>query len=201
MVGIFDMDKPLGKLLADVCDLIILFVFWVIGCLPIITIVTSSTALMAVCGKKVRHEETKLLQDFMKSYRQNFKSSLPLVLILGIFWFSSIFYLAMGWSGINQKMSLAWLFIIVIAFELIALSAYILLLFSRFQTSTVQLIKNAVLFAHGYLLKSVWIFLWTIGLSFVVLLIPGLFVLLPGVLACLINHFGGAAINAQLSEQ
>ncbi len=188
-------------MLADVCDLIMLFIFWVIGCLPVITIVTSTTALIVVCGKKVRHEETSLLQDFLKNYRQNFKSSLPLVLILGIFWFSSIFYLVMGWSGINQKMSLAWLFIIIIAFELIALSAYILLLFSRFQTSTVQLIKNAVLFAHGYLLKSVWIFLWTIGLTCVVLLIPGLFVLWPGVLACLINYFGGAAIDTQLGEQ
>ena len=200
-MGIFDMDKPLGKMLADVCDLIMLFIFWVIGCLPVITIVTSTTALIVVCGKKVRHEETSLLQDFLKNYRQNFKSSLPLVLILGIFWFSSIFYLVMGWSGINQKMSLAWLFIIIIAFELIALSAYILLLFSRFQTSTVQLIKNAVLFAHGYLLKSVWIFLWTIGLTCVVLLIPGLFVLWPGVLACLINYFGGAAIDTQLGGQ
>lgn len=200
-MGIFDMDKPLGKMLADVCDLIMLFIFWVIGCLPVITIVTSTTALIVVCGKKVRHEETSLLQDFLKNYRQNFKSSLPLVLILGIFWFSSIFYLVMGWSGINQKMSLAWLFIIIIAFELIALSAYILLLFSRFQTSTVQLIKNAVLFAHGYLLKSVWIFLWTIGLTCVVLLIPGLFVLWPGVIACLINYFGGAAIDTQLGGQ
>ncbi len=200
-MGIFDLDKPLGKLLADVCDLIVLFMFWLMGCLPILTIVTSSTALMTVCGKKVRREEIHLYQDFIKSYKQNFKSSLPLVFILGIFWFSSLFYLMLGWSAITQKTSLAWIFILVIAFELIALSAYILLLFSRFQTSTIQLIKNAVLFTHGYLLKSVWIFLWTIGLSFIVLLIPGLFVLLPGVLACLINHFGGAAINAQLSEQ
>lgn len=198
---IFDLDKPLGKLLVDVCDLIVLFMFWFIGCLPILTIVTSSTALMTVCGKKVRREEIHRYQDFIKSYKQNFKSSLPLVFILGIFWFSSLFYLMLGWSVITQKTSLAWLFILVIAFELIALSAYILLLFSRFQTSTIQLIKNAVLFTHGYLLKSVWIFLWTIGLSFIVLLIPGLFILLPGVLACLINHFGGAAINAQLSKQ
>ena len=84
-MGIFNADRPLGKMLADAYDLMLLSVLWFVGCLPIVTIVTSTTALLFVCGKKLRGEEIQVGADFYKSYRQNFKMSFPLLLILGIF--------------------------------------------------------------------------------------------------------------------
>lgn len=199
-MGIFNADRPLGKMLADAYDLMLLSVLWFVGCLPIVTIVSSTTALLYVCGKKVRGEEIQLSADFYKSYRQNFKPSLPLEFILGIFWFGGLFYLFIGYGAILQKMTFAWIFIGIISFELLALTSFILLFFSRYETSIFQLLKNALFMAHGYLLKSFWIFLWSIGLILLVLFMPGLFVLMPGVLACLVNYFGGAAIEMHLNH-
>ena len=141
-MGIFNADRPLGKMLADAYDLMLLSVLWFVGCLPIVTIVTSTTALLFVCGKKLRGEEIQVGADFYKSYRQNFKMSFPLLLILGIFWFGSLFYLFIGYRSLLQKMTLAWLFIIILIFELVVLTAFILLLFSRYETSNLQLLKN-----------------------------------------------------------
>lgn len=199
-MGIFNADRPLGKMLADAYDLMLLSVLWFVGCLPIVTIVTSTTALLFVCGKKLRGEEIQVGADFYKSYRQNFKMSFPLLLILGIFWFGSLFYLFIGYRSLLQKMTLAWLFIIILIFELVVLTAFILLLFSRYETSIFQLLKNALFMSHAYLLQSLFIFLWSIGLSLLVLFMPGLFVLMPGVLACLINYFGGATIGHHLNH-
>ena len=102
-MGIFNADRPLGKMLADAYDLMLLSVLWFVGCLPIVTIVTSTTALLFVCGKKLRGEEIQVGADFYKSYRQNFKMSFPLLLILGIFWFGSLFYLFIGYRSLLQK--------------------------------------------------------------------------------------------------
>lgn len=163
-MGIFNADRPLGKMLADAYDLMLLSVLWFVGCLPIVTIVTSTTALLFVCGKKLRGEEIQVGADFYKSYHQNFKMSFPLLLILGIFWFGSLFYLFIGYRSLLQKMTLAWLFIIILIFELVVLTAFILLLFSRYETSIFQLLKKCSLYVtclsssiSFYFLVEYWI--------------------------------------------
>ncbi|ONI38220.1 hypothetical protein AN396_11255 [Candidatus Epulonipiscium fishelsonii] len=44
-----------------------------IGCIPIITIANSTSVLFYVYGKKLRGEDPYITQEFIKSYRQNFK--------------------------------------------------------------------------------------------------------------------------------
>ncbi len=75
----FDIEGPLYRWTSELADLVILSVYWIIGCIPIITIGTSTSALFYVYGKKIRKEDPYITREFFKSYT----ASTPLYLCTG----------------------------------------------------------------------------------------------------------------------
>lgn len=79
---IFDLDSPLMRFLGRVADLMIVNLLIIICCLPIFTIGPALTAGHYVCLKMVRHEETYIIKNFFKSFKDNFKQGTLIWLIL-----------------------------------------------------------------------------------------------------------------------
>lgn len=82
MGRLFDMDNKFFTFMGRVADLFILNVLFVICCIPIITIGASFTALFYVAMKMVRNEESYIIRDFFKSFKQNFKQATIINLIM-----------------------------------------------------------------------------------------------------------------------
>ena len=90
MNGLFNLDSPIMRFLSKVCDLMILNVMCIICCLPIVTAGASITALYTITMKMVRGEESYIFKGFLKAFKENFKQSTIIWLImavLGIFVF------------------------------------------------------------------------------------------------------------------
>ena len=75
MNRIFNMDNKFFVFMGRVADLIILNLVCLVCCIPIITIGASLTALYYVTLKMVRNEESYIIKSFFKSFRENFKQS------------------------------------------------------------------------------------------------------------------------------
>ena len=75
MDRIFNMDNKFFTVMGRVADLIMLNVVFLICCLPIVTIGASLTALHYVTLKMARNEESYIIRSFFKSFKQNFKQS------------------------------------------------------------------------------------------------------------------------------
>ena len=83
-------------------DLFMLNVVFVICCLPVVTIGASLTALHYVTLKMARNEESYIIRSFFKSFKQNFKQStiinLIMLLIAGVLYFDTNIVSQMGGS-------------------------------------------------------------------------------------------------------
>ena len=75
---IFGYDGKYVKVIDKIFNTIVLSLFWLIGCLPIITIGVSTTAMYYTAVKVIKNEEGYVLEQFLKSYRRNLKDGILL---------------------------------------------------------------------------------------------------------------------------
>lgn len=82
MASFFNYDNPVWRFIGKFFDIMILNLLWVICSIPIITIGASTTAVYYVTLKLVRDEEGSTIKSFFKSFRENFRQSTIIWLII-----------------------------------------------------------------------------------------------------------------------
>ena len=159
MSGIFNLDAPIWEFMSEVADIIILALLWWCCCLGIITIGASTTALYYVLGKKIRKEQTYVARDFFKSFKQNFRQSVPVSIMVTIAFISLALYIVFIIGGVHAEETPEYLkyiipITILFAFEVLNFHTYIWALLSRFEMQTKNLIKTAFIMTHKHLLTT-----------------------------------------------
>ncbi len=95
MTNLFSAEGFLFKICDTAGKLIIASVLWIIGCIPILTIGTSTAALYYAVVKSVRGEESYVHTEFFRAYKRNLKNGIISMILL-----LPIAYLAYGWVQI-----------------------------------------------------------------------------------------------------
>lgn len=139
------MDNIIVRLLTRVFDLVLLNILWLLCSVPIITIGASTTALYATMMKVVANEEGYIIRDFFENFRNNFRQSTSvwvILVILGLF-------LGMDFALLNSvPKSIAKigsiLLGIVLFFYLIEIF-FVFPLIAKFDNTTWNMMKNALL--------------------------------------------------------
>lgn len=79
---IFKDGGIIHRMMWALYDLIILNLIWIFASIPIVTIGASTTSLYYCVGKIIRGEDLKVLKDFIKSFKVNFKEASIVWIIL-----------------------------------------------------------------------------------------------------------------------
>ena len=170
MNGLFNLDSPIMRFLSKVCDLMILNVMCIICCLPIVTAGASITALYTITMKMVRGEESYIFKGFLKAFKENFKQSTIIWLImavLGIFVF--VDYQAASLLPENMSNLFRILIGALIIFYLMVLS-YIFPYTARFENNIKNIFKNSLLIAILNLPWTILVIALPIALGFLTFL-------------------------------
>lgn len=85
MKELFSLDNPFIQLLMKVGDMILANFLFLACCLPIVTIGASLAALQKVMQNLVFERENGVFRSFFKAFRENFKQSTVLWLLLAVF--------------------------------------------------------------------------------------------------------------------
>lgn len=80
--GLFNYDNPVWRFIGKFFDIMILNILWIVCSIPIITVGASTTAVYYVTLKLVRDEDSGTIRSFFKSFKENFKQSTIIWLIL-----------------------------------------------------------------------------------------------------------------------
>ena len=78
----FSVDNKFVTFMSRVADLMMLNVVFLICCIPVVTIGASCTAMYYVTLKMARNEESYIIKSFFKSFKENFKQSTIIWLIM-----------------------------------------------------------------------------------------------------------------------
>ena len=147
MSSFFNMDSPIMRFLSRLCDLIILNLLTIVCCIPVVTAGASITALFSVTLKMVKGEESYILRGFFKGFKENFKQSTIIWLIiavLGLFLF--VDYRAAAVLPGNMKDIFQVLIGAVVIVYLMVLT-YIFPYVARFRNDIKNIFKNSLLIA------------------------------------------------------
>lgn len=141
---LFDIEGPLMQGLTKIADLMILNLLTILCCLPIFTIGAALTALHYQVLKMVRHEECYIARGYFKAFKENFKQSTIVWLIMLII----ILVLVGDFFIISQSVAeVAQWFRTVLAAIAVFVVFTITMVFpfmAKFSNTTFQTIKNAM---------------------------------------------------------
>lgn len=139
------MDNVITRALSKICDMICLNVLWVICSIPIVTIGASTTALYTVMLKIVRNEEGYIFRGFFKAFKENFKQSTIIWLIvaaLGVVWWIDYRVSGLMGQGVSDVFRIIFL---LLGFLLLSVIIYVFPLTARYENSISATFKNAII--------------------------------------------------------
>jgi uncharacterized membrane protein YesL len=128
-------------------NLFILNIFWILSCLPIVTIVPATTAMFSVVRQWQLHQDTSVVRNYFRYLKENFKHSF----IIGLIWtsisvllFFNLFYLNQDQSGVKFFIIVP---LVVISLLFTGTSAYLFSVMSHYEITWKRAIINSFFMA------------------------------------------------------
>lgn len=153
MKSLFDIDGPAMRFLTKIAYAAYLNILWFICCLPVFTVGASTTALFYVSLKVAKDEENNLTKSFFHSFKENFRQSTVIWLILlvvGIFLGVDgyVFY-HMKFENVLWTLGTAVFYVLLAAYAIVWM--YIFPLLARFHNTVKAMFKNALMIGMRFL--------------------------------------------------
>ena len=174
-------------MLSKMVDTVILSALWVIFSMPIFTMGAASTALYYTVHKTLRRNRGYIYSNFWNSFKENFKQSTIVWLILLAIYaiFGADLYLTWQFLKAGMQWGVMFYLFLVLILMTIVWTIYIVAYSARFENTKKATMKNAAAIAVVNLGWSFLIlFLFLVG-ALVIGLIPIMIFLLPAVITLL----------------
>lgn len=188
-MGLFNYNNPFIKLLVRMANMIIVSLYWVVCCLPVVTIMPACAALYHTVNKVVFGNGNGVTREFFKSLKAALKPGVLLsvltVVVGGLVAFG-VYTGAQIWdAGIFGTIYMAAG--ILIAFVLLTTLVYIAPALSRFEGNVSVILRLAMYFSMKNQFRSGW-YVVLLGLAFwVVDFFPLLLLVVPALYVDLIR--------------
>lgn len=157
MKGLFRLDGPLMTVMSQITDCIFLSLFFLLGCIPVVTIGTSFASLYDSVFRGMRRGEKNSWQRFFHTFRQNWKAGiLPTVLFL-ILMYALGFGMIQCWNNAVYG-NCSWMVFAAVALLGAAAAGILSILFpmlSRFENTAMGLLKNTLVLGLANLPRTV----------------------------------------------
>ena len=149
-------DSALMITMTRITDCIFLSLFWLLCCIPVVTVGASFAALYDASYRTFRKNERNSWQRFFSVFRENWKVGIvPSVVFLAASWGLLKGTIALWNLAVAGTMS--WMLFAALAFVAVVLLGMLSILFpvlSRFENSLGALLKNTVFLAMANLPKT-----------------------------------------------
>ena len=171
----FSYESKFSQLVIKLCYACYLNLLWFVCSLPIITAGAATTALYYSCLKIVRDEDNHMGATFFRAFRENFRQSTVLWLILlgaGLFLAGDVYILYHLRQSTEGTMAVAWTLILAIVIAVAVLYVivleYVFPLLASVSNTNTAMVKNAFLIGTHYLSATILVFAVHFAMFFVI---------------------------------
>lgn len=200
----FSYESPFSQLLLKLCYSCYLNCLWFICCIPIITVGASTTALYYTTLKIARAEDSSLTRMFFRSFRQNFRQSTVLWLILlavGLFLAGDGYILYHLRASSSGAIAVMWTLILALVIAAAILYSIVLLyvfpLVASVYNTNLAMLKNSFFIGTHYLFCTILVFAVHFAMFFaVVSIFTPLIIFGEGLCAMLSSYLMSNVIRA-----
>lgn len=189
----FSVEGKFYTVCSKIVDMVILTLMWAVGCIPIVTILTSTSSMYHTTVKCIRYERGKVWEEFMDAYKKNLKQGVGLTVLFGVIGAAIgygdyyVFAVAEGRSYPSYLLAMAMLVLSVLYLLNVI---WLVPVFSRFSDTFGRILRLNYVIAVRNLLRSIpmfLIFLAAVILTFasvlLIIISPSLVLLLHSYLA------------------
>lgn len=188
MGRLFNMESPVFQALSRLADLMLLNIIFLVTCIPIVTIGAAWTSLSYMTLKMVRNEESYIVRGYFKSFKQNFKqSTIMWIIVLLLAFLLYMDYRIMAVMTDVPGHNIIMIGIYAITLMGIFLLQYLFPLVAKFYNNTKNMFKNAFFMSIRHLPFTVIMTVIFIG-SGVLTFLNG-YTLVYGILIWLLGGF------------
>lgn len=151
------MDSPFMNFLSKIADVIIINLLTILMCIPVITVGAAFTAMHYCCLKIIRGEESSITKQYFHSFKDNFKQSTIIWIIMMIF----IAFFGFDFLFLYSNTSLTgsyvfWGLVLVVAVFLI-IGSMVYPIQAKFANSIPKTLKFAFVYSFRHLFSSILI--------------------------------------------
>lgn len=154
--NLFKPDSALMITMSRITDYIFLSLFWMLCCIPVVTIGASTAALYDASFRAFRRNERNTWQRFFQVFRRNWKAGiLPTLVFLLAGW--GLLKAAVALWNLAVAGTISWMLFAALAFVAVVLLGVLSVLFpvlSRFENSLGGLLKNTLFLALANLPRT-----------------------------------------------
>ncbi len=204
MFSLFRYDGPLMRFLTGIFDLLVLNILWLIGCIPIVTIGASTTAMYSVVLKLIRGEDYTVFLPFVRSFRENLKQATIIWLIfLAAFALlgANLFLCFFGILGGTVLKLIVLIISGLLAIPVVFVFLYVLPLQARFYNSIKQTIQNALIISLTHLPATILMVILDAAVIWATVLAVPLLSLFAGILVAFVNAWVITPIFAKYMKE
>lgn len=173
-------------------DVFLLGILFLLGCIPVVTLVPSASALFYCVGRELRDETAHPYRDFWGKYREELGKGIVLSvlaeLILVILMFNR-YYMSVGEGSYARMLEIVYLAMFVMAVSYLAV---LIPVFSRFRMPLRNLLRLNLFLWGRFFPLTILKTLLLLGIGIVVSYAPVSVLILPGIYA---------SIDATVSER
>lgn len=132
----FNIDGPVFNFMYKAGKLIIATILWLICIVPVVTFVSSSSALYYVCVKSVKKDRGYVYREFFKSIKQSGIRGI----VLGLIYEALITLLLFNLSVVKDNQTYILIYYILLFFIFVSL-IYLIPVLSRFKLNIKDIVK------------------------------------------------------------
>lgn len=202
--GLFSADGKFYAITSKIVDLVIVTLLWIVGCLPVVTLLTSTASMYHTVVKCIRYDRGSVFGEFKEAYRKNLRQGIGLTVLYGTagaliaFADYHVFVVSVDRSDM----------IFVLGAVLLILSAVYLLnvlwlvpVFSRFSDTFGKIIKLNYVIAMRHLVRSVAMLLVVAAAAVLVLASNESLIILPAVVLLINSYLSETALRRYMPRQ
>lgn len=143
--------------LTKCADVLLATFLWLLTCIPIITVGAATCALYTVLWRVQTGHEVRVIREFFRSMKDNFRvstiawiiSAIVGALIVGNIYACSLMEVSTGLFGLMKGSTICFLVMYVITFS------FLFPCIARYKVTVMQAVRNSFLFGFRYLKESI----------------------------------------------
>ena len=200
----FRVDGKFYTVMSKVADMALLSVFWIIGCLPVVTLVTSTASLYHTVVKCVRYDTGAVFRDFKEAYKKNLRQGIGLTLLFGAM--GAILAFADYWLFFVSKSRSALLLLATLAALLLSVVyvlnvLWLVPVFSRFSNTFNMILKLNYVISMRHLLRCIPVIVMIAVAVILLVTLNGLLFFVPALVTLLSSYFAEPVLWRYMPKQ